>query len=204
MLSFFKKKKKNELFIEILKQILLKMPADYQYLFNQVNCGLIKGTFHQSTPVKNYTGFSYDPIKSKEFEDKKGLSFVLKGIKILNKTDNKITNIDIYVGHGLIAGYATPHASNFMGDEKTINCENFYKEYLEDFSKDQLGEIFSKSQIELINMSDVYEIELKGTVYFHVKDLEDGDFIAIDRNKKVYKITHDPFEIIEGNDKLLG
>ncbi|WP_162842699.1 hypothetical protein [Mucilaginibacter pineti] len=37
---------------------------------------------------------------------------------------------------------------------------------------------------------------MDGKVYFHIKDLEDGDFIGIDSDKIIYKITHDPCEII--------
>jgi hypothetical protein len=48
----------------------------------------------------------------------------------------------------------------------------------------------------------VYEVILNGNVYFHIQDLEDGDFIGIDENKAFYKITHDPFEITKIDTSL--
>ena len=39
--------------------------------------------------------------------------------------------------------------------------------------------------------------------YFHIKDLEDGDFIGIDERKVVYKITHDPMEVKALDKKIM-
>jgi hypothetical protein len=45
-------------------------------------------------------------------------------------------------------------------------------------------------------------VKLRGSLYYHLRDLEDGDFIGIDADKIIYKITHDPFEIIPLNETL--
>jgi hypothetical protein len=197
MFEFFKKgKNKKKTDISFLEKVLLKLPEEYGELLKQFKDGLIKDTFYQSAPVKNYVGFSYNPIKSKEFENKKGRSFMVKGVKILNNVDNKTTDLDIYVAHGLIAGYSTPGTESFIADTNSISYENLYKTYLEDFSQNELANIFTESQIKLINPSEIYEVELEGKIYYHLQDLEDGDFIAMGIDHKIYKITHDPFEIV--------
>lgn len=48
-----------------------------------------------------------------------------------------------------------------------------------------------------INENDIYAISLNGKEYYHLKELEDGDFIGIDKDNKIYKITHDPYMIQE-------
>ncbi len=35
-------------------------------------------------------------------------------------------------------------------------------------------------------------VVVNGAEYFHLKDLEDGDFVGIDRKKNVFLITHNP------------
>ena len=61
--------------------------------------------------------------------------------------------------------------------------------------------MFNHEEISLLNTSDIYKIELNGKIYYHLKDLEDGDFIGIDTQKNIYLITHDPFKIaLQDND----
>ena len=62
---------------------------------------------------------------------------------------------------------------------------------------DDIKHVFNGEELAIIDKEDVYEVELNGTIYYHLQELEDGDFIGIDQNKKIYKITHDPFEITE-------
>jgi len=50
---------------------------------------------------------------------------------------------------------------------------------------------------------DKYEVELADKMYYHLFDMEDGDFIGIDKKKKVYEITHDPYEATLVDNNLL-
>ena len=74
--------------------------------------------------------------------------------------------------------------------------------YLEESSI--LSKVFSRMELDLLNPSEVYEVELDGKTYYHIQDLEDGDFIATDKEKRVYSITHDPFEVTLLSEDLLG
>ncbi|MEY3451193.1 MAG: hypothetical protein RL711_1019, partial [Bacteroidota bacterium] len=47
-------------------------------------------------------------------------------------------------------------------------------------------------------------LDLKGKTYYHLKDIEDGDFLGIDIHKNIYKITHDPFEINLQKNELIN
>ncbi len=54
-----------------------------------------------------------------------------------------------------------------------------------------------------INIGDIYITRLDGKDYYHLKELEDGDFIAIDTSNHIFEITHDPFEIKNLDRQLL-
>lgn len=56
----------------------------------------------------------------------------------------------------------------------------------------------------MLNPSEVYEIELDGKTYYPIRELEDGDFIATDKEKRVYSITHDPYGVTLLSEDLLG
>ena len=40
--------------------------------------------------------------------------------------------------------------------------------------------------------NDIYGIVLKGKSYYHLRDIEEGNFMVIDEEKNVYTITHNP------------
>ena len=52
----------------------------------------------------------------------------------------------------------------------------------------------SKKQQSKLEMEDSFEIELEGKKYFTILDMEDGNYIAIDEEKKVYRLHHDSYE----------
>lgn len=68
---------------------------------------------------------------------------------------------------------------------------------------DAIRHLFNEEELSLIDPIDVYEVELEGKIYYHVRELEDGDFIGIDDEKNVYKLTHDPYEITLLNKSLV-
>lgn len=39
------------------------------------------------------------------------------------------------------------------------------------------------------------EFDIDGNTYYQIKDLEDGNYIAIDRKGQVFGIIHDPYKI---------
>lgn len=68
---------------------------------------------------------------------------------------------------------------------------------------DAIKHLLNEEELLLIDPVDVYEVELDGKIYYHVRELEDGDFIGIDDKKNIYKLTHDPYEIMLLNKPLV-
>ena len=48
----------------------------------------------------------------------------------------------------------------------------------------------------MFNPNDLYEIEIQGIHLLHLRDLDDGDFVAIDKEKSIYKVTHSPVKLV--------
>ena len=179
--------------------VLKCLPAEYAELHRQVKQGLVTGVFKQEKPVANYVGFRYDPMKSKIFEKKSGRDYILKGIE-LNDVKGKIADLCIYVGQDMIAGLATSQKVDFAIEGSTIKVGRLVKRFLDEFSESRLKKMFTPNQLEKINPSQVYEVELNGRTFYHIQDLDDGDFIAIDKEKNLVKITHDPYQICRVSD----
>lgn len=121
--------------------------------------------------------------------------FDLKNIEIFDKTSQSYLKYTIGCASGMIIGYSIDADSNFDIDVTRVKVDKFYRKDDIPENFDYLKTIFSSAEWKLVNPSDIYEIELDNRIYYHLMDLEDGDFIGIDQEKHVYKITHDPFGI---------
>lgn len=53
----------------------------------------------------------------------------------------------------------------------------------------------SEKQKELLELEDTFEIEVDEKLYYTIIDMEDGNYIAIDKKGKVYRLIHDDEEI---------
>ena len=52
-------------------------------------------------------------------------------------------------------------------------------------------------QKELLELQDTFEIEIDEKLYYTILDMEDGNYIAIDKKGKVYRLIHDHEEIVK-------
>jgi hypothetical protein len=48
-----------------------------------------------------------------------------------------------------------------------------------------------KDKLEQIEIADTFEIELDNKFYYIVFDMEDGNYIAVNKQGKVYRLIHD-------------
>lgn len=194
---FFKKRKRLlEADIRLLSNVFNVMPSEYNSLNAQIEGGLLHRRLASTNVVRNYVGFSYTSGKSRYFEKLKERDYVLHGLEIFNISENKYTALDIFVASGLIAGYAAPHASDFKPDIQRVRSSNIHREYLDELNSKDLSKLFDEEELNLLNRSQIYEVELGGITFYHIEELEDGDFIGMDREKRVYTIRHDPYEIV--------
>lgn len=198
MFRFFKKTPKlnDDLFLKICKSL----PNKYTFLSHQVQDGILYSVKKQED---NYYKFNLNNDLFEKYEDKTGRYFQIKGI-ILSYKDKNIPLI-LRVGYGLLLGYSTPDNSllnSLESNDFYIDISQLQVEFFDDITP-KIITLFSKKELNHLSLNDIYEIELKGNSYYHLKDMTDGDFIAIDRDKNIYVITHDPFEIKKSPDDLL-
>jgi hypothetical protein len=193
------KKKSLETDVVLMKTIFSSLGKEYSYIINQLNDNIISGVKRQNSPIPNYRKFSLNVDILNKYEDKNGKYFSVKGVKVYDNNVKQYVELQINIGFGILQGYATLNVKEFNPEVSNVNIKNYSVEVFGEGTP-SIKDLFTKEELVFLNVNDVYEVELKGKVYFHIKDLDDGDFIAVDENKDIFKITHDPFEItrIEG------
>ena len=48
-----------------------------------------------------------------------------------------------------------------------------------------------QEKLDQLDLENTFEIELNGKSFFTILDMEDGNYIAIDKTRKVYRLNHD-------------
>ena len=78
-------------------------------------------------------------------------------------------------------------------DVSKIKEQNFNNQDKEELDK-IIGDIDEKI-IPLLSLNSSFKIDISEGTFYVIKDLGNGDYISIDKNGYVYKMTHDPYEI---------
>lgn len=195
MFGLFKRTKIADWEIRLLKNTIQQLPPVYNYLEAQINDGLLKGVLIGLSDLPGYVAFTYNGGLSKRFERKKEKGYRLTGIKVFDKRSQTYLDYNIYVSTGTINGYSITGATKFDVEPDNIDISNFKKVYRKNADYSKIEPYLIAQEKKIINSDEVYEVVLNNKTYFHIKDLEDGDFIGIDYEKNVYEVRHDPFEI---------
>lgn len=195
MFGLFKRTKIANWEIELLKNTIKRLPPVYNYLEAQINDGLLKGVLIGVSDLPGYVAFTYNPDLVEQFERKKEKGYTLTGIKVYDKRSRTYLNYSIHISTGTINGYSITGATKFTIDLDNIDISNLKKVYRANIDYKKIEPYLSVEEQEIVIPDEVYEVILNGKAYFHIKELEDGDFIGMDYEKNIYEISHDPLEI---------
>ena len=124
--------------------------------------------------------------------------FELSGIYLVEKKTQKEKEIKLFYQYDAL-------------NQIEIDCpETFYKDYdLNSITKKDLtirniefenpdlktvSKILSslnKEQLELLDLESTFEIEIDQKFYYPILDFENGNYIAVDKKGKIYRLNHD-------------
>ncbi|MDD7886038.1 hypothetical protein [Flavivirga sp. 57AJ16] len=201
MFGLFKRIKIKDWEIELLKLVLSEI--NEKELLEQVNNNLLKGVLTNVSDIPGYVAFTYNPEVLKRYDNLEAHNYRITNIKVFDKKGTAY-NYTIYVSTGTINGYAIVPPKKGVSlnlDRTDTNNVKIIKSDNEDFK--ELSKFLNANEKELINPSEVYKVSLSNKEYYNILNLEDGDFIAVDKEKNIYKITHDPYEILLLNETTL-
>ncbi|MBP7376380.1 MAG: hypothetical protein KA956_07870 [Pyrinomonadaceae bacterium] len=180
------------------------MPQETYGLYKeQLEAGIVRfiGNSEVDHPAfKNYVNFTYNPKVSVRFQNMNERFWRVTGIKVKDQKRLEDAVVSIFFSYGLICGYSYDTNREFSPDAATIDVSSVTREFL-DSPDTVVRTLLSDDDQRLINWSDVFEVEVNGKEFFHLRDIGDGDFIGIDGDGLIYEIHHDPLEVIgvEGN-----
>lgn len=197
MFNIFKNKTKiKDWEYRMLKSIADFLPSKYSFIKGQITHEFILNSIPNEFLENNwktivYNQNLYDSFKNTDF------NYKLIGVRIYDLDEKSYKDVELDIGDGILIGYridATGGNFDFGESDisglKQVSFENMNKAILDKIIGMPSNEIISQ-----LDLSDTFEITVPEGKFYVIKDLEDGNYLAVDTNGSVYCLIHDLYEI---------
>ena len=183
--------------LDLLKNTLQKLPDKYHSFICQINDGLFRKALIGYSSIPNWIVLLFNDKVIDKYHDGRLRGYNLKGMRVFDKLSGRYLNYVIGCSSGVIIGYSITGAKKFDIDVTNIDVTAFKEEFFENNVFNSIEKMFTPAEKKFINPDLIYEVELDNKVYYHLFDLKngDGDFVGMDKNKCIYLITQDPYNI---------
>jgi hypothetical protein len=153
---------------------------------------------------KKPSGICLSRAYNQEYLRMQKSNFDLYGIQIFNKKRKEYEDITLF------------YSNNLLSLIEIEDPEKFHKTY--DYTQLQIGEIkiktisfenldikiarnilknVSKDKLKQLDIEDAIEIVYNDNLYYTILDMENGNYIAVDKNEKVYRLNHEHTEKVK-------
>lgn len=151
-----------------------------------------------------YPGFQFVSMGFTEEEyrasKKPGLNLKITGLKIYSKRTRNFEDLELLVKNNLICGLRISNYELSALDLNQISSKDCMQSNFE-FPPDPIDLFYDALPQEIKNklaIEDLEEIEFNNRTFYSFYDLEDGNYLAVDKNAKVYSLVHDAKPMAKG------
>ena len=146
--------------------------------------------------ISNLINCIYPVSFYKEFENELIENFKVEGLIIEDLYKRRDVEVILYFSDNIFLGYSTnlPVGSIQFNCEK-IDISKTRKKFWGDEGSSIVKRFLTNNELKSINIGDIYISNINGKDYYHLKELEDGDFLGFDQTGNFFILTRDPFEI---------
>ncbi len=195
-----KKKHLEKFEISIREMLKYELPQ----LEKVIGIGRSFGISFVSEPKGIYINYAYKPQEYELLRREHKKSFNLYGISVFNYNENCYKPITLYYLYDRLTRVNLENPEYFHRDFdlNKIKLSEVKLEYLKIENPDQKVaqralKNLTREQIELLELDDTFEIEVDQKLFYTILDLEDGNYIAVDKNGKIYRLNHDHEEMVK-------
>lgn len=176
--------------LDFFRQVFTQLPADFQFLSDGLERGLYRRFSVNHAMKGHFYSIGFDPSQSDKSMTK-GKQFELENIII--KQDGQAYPLNITIHNGLWIGFEIE--KNILGfNNFQIDLSSFKKSKSKFAADTKIEKLVSGLICEKLDLTDLSEFDIDGKTYYQIKDLEDGNYIAIDKKGQVFGLIHDPYK----------
>jgi len=198
LFNLFKRSKIEDWEMSFLVATCKLLGADYEKYIEQLCSSWIEGVSLGMTDTPNYVHLRYKAGFYEQFEKLTEKGFRITNIKVADIKSGHGLEVTIHFAYGILLGYSIKEKlDEYKFSLETIDVSSARIVYQKNENFLRVSPFLSDAEKQCINESDVYATLIDGKEYYHLKELEDGDFVGIDSNNNLYLLTHAPFSIME-------
>lgn len=199
MFGIFENKRKfTKVDDKFFKDVIFKLPLKYHFLRDQIMDQFILGKKVNPFGGKgSYTLLLNANLEHKYLNKSLPNFFILKDIGIWNKVRNSYEMIELDILQGMFAGYMV-RSSILDLDSNLIDTSRIKEKKFLDEDKIALSKILGKLDshiLDLLDIQNVFKIEVAEGVFYMIKDLGDGNYLTINQSGAIFMMIHDPYKI---------
>ena len=176
---------------DFFRQVFLRLPPDFKFLPDGLDKGLYRRFSVNHAMKGHFYTISFDPSQSDKSMTK-GKQFELENIII--KQDGRSSPLNITIYEGLWIAFEIEQ-SIFEFNNFQIDLSSFKISKSKFAADSKIEKLVSGLTCEQLDLTDLGIFNIDGKTYYQIKDLEDGNYIAIDNKGQVFGLTHDPYKI---------
>jgi hypothetical protein len=177
--------------LDFFRQVFAMLPSDLKFLLDGLDNGLYRRFSVNHAMNGHFYSIGFDPIES-DRSMTKGMHFELENILI--KQERQAYLLSITIHDGLWIGFEI--------EKNILDFNNFqidlssYRRRKNKFTTDsKIEKLVSGLSCEQLDLTDLGELEIDDETYYQIKDLEDGNYIAIDTKGQVFGLNHNSYKI---------
>jgi hypothetical protein len=183
--------------LSFFRHLFDALGTDYAFLSEGLRKGLYRKYSANYAFKDNAYTVWFDPAQSDQ-SIIKGKIFRLENILIIHNEKEYLINLTI--DEGLWVGFECEKGI-LSFDAFKIDLSQLKRSKMKS-SNNQLNQIVDGIYSDELDLSDLSEFEVDGKRYYQIKDLQDGNYLAIDIKGRVFGLMHDPFKIELINNSL--
>lgn len=179
----------------IIRAIIDSLPNDFSDFKSQIKSLTFHGLSDWNLfPDYKFVYLSYPRNTIHDFK-KKGQNYKISGVEIFSNRTKKYEPIEILVNDNLLSGFKISN-SDYSLDEHDLNKVNAENAIKSNFNfppneVDLFYDSFDSKIKSMLNSDDIFDIEYNNRTFYAFYDLEDGNYLAVDKYQNVYSLIHD-------------
>lgn len=181
-----------------LKAVVAKLPSKYEYLAKQVSPEFLLGKKVNTLGEAGTYTLILDAGLAEAFCNRDLVRFfILKGIRIWDAAINDYAEVELHILEGMLAGFKVISDYSLLDFENIVTTELFEKSFPA-VDQEELSMLIGKPDRNIaaaLDLSSTFKIELPEGTFYTIKNLGDGNYLAIKTSGQIYSLIHDPYEL---------
>ena len=203
-MNIFKQKTKLKHIEQFEQSIAKLLESELPQLKKAIGISKLYGISFMLKPSGIFITRGYNPKAIEEINRNHKTSCNLTGISIWNRKTGNYTPIKLNYHHDTLTKIEIENPEYLHKtfdlnqiEKGAIKLEPLTMENPDQKIAEKALRSLTKEQIQLLELENTFEIEFDEELFYTILDMEDGNYVAVDKKGKIYRLNHDHEERVK-------